>query len=158
MHLAARTKTGPPSSARAFEILLIDDDDDDVRLAEKALENDRFHSRLHRVEDGVQAIAFLERQGPYSAAPRPDLILLDLNMPRVDGDQVLRRVKQHASWKTIPVVVLTSSDDQADIVSSYTHHANSCVTKPIDLPEYRSVLAALQEYWFAVVAMPRPSS
>lgn len=150
------TITRAPVSARPIEILLVDDDDDDVRLAAKTLEHDRVLAHLHRAEDGVEAVAFLERSGPYTDAPRPDLILLDLNMPRMDGRQVLQRIKQDPDLKTIPVVVLTSSDDEADIAASYAHQANSYITKPVDLMQFRSVLRSLKRYWFTIVALPNP--
>lgn len=149
------TITNSPAPTRPIEILLVDDDDDDVRLAAKTLEQDGVSARLHRAEDGVHAIAFLQQTAPHEGAPRPDLILLDLNMPRMDGRQVLQRVKQNPSWESIPVVILTSSDSEVDIADSYAQRANSFVTKPVDLLQFRSVLTSLQRYWFTVVALPK---
>lgn len=143
------------SKARPIEVLLVDDDDDDVRLTQKALEQDRVLTRIHRVDDGAEAISFLQREPPYEDAPQPDLILLDLNMPRMDGREVLQRVKEHDVWKLIPVVVLTSSDDDADVIKSYEHRANSYVTKPVDLLQFREALKSLRQYWFTVVKLPK---
>lgn len=141
-------------SARPIVILLVDDDDDDVRLTRKAFENDRVLIRLHRVEDGIQAMQFLRREGDFADAPRPDLILLDLNMPRKSGREVLKEIKEDPQLHRIPVVVLTTSDDEKDVARSYEHQANSYVTKPVDLDQFREVLKTLKDYWFSVVRLP----
>ena len=141
-------------SARPIEILLVEDDDDDVLLMQKALEQDRILNRMHRVEDGVEALEFLRRQGRFEFAPRPDLVLLDLNMPRKDGREVLKEVKEDEDLKRIPVVVLTTSDNENDIAKSYEYQANSYVTKPVDLGKFKHVIATLKEYWFTVVKLP----
>ncbi len=141
-------------SARPIVILLVDDDDDDVRLTRKAFENDRVLIRLHRVEDGIQAMQFLRREGDFADAPRPDLILLDLNMPRKSGREVLKEIKEDPQLHSIPVVVLTTSDDEKDVARSYEHQANSYVTKPVDLDQFREVLKTLKDYWFSVVRLP----
>jgi CheY-like chemotaxis protein len=141
-------------SARPIEILLVEDDDDDVVLTQKALENDRILNRVHRVEDGVEALEYLRREGRFEFAPRPDLILLDLNMPRKDGREVLRDIKNDEDLKAIPVVVLTTSDAESDIASSYEYQANSYVTKPVDLEKFKKVVATIKEYWFTVVKLP----
>ena len=147
------------SSVSPIEILLVDDDDDDVRLTTKSLQNDRILNRIHRVEDGVEAIDFLKRQGRYSQAVRPDLILLDLNMPRMDGREVLRFIKSDDHLKTIPVLVLTTSEDEADIIRSYTDQANCYVTKPVGLMQFRAAISHLNDFWFTVVKFPpRPIS
>ena len=137
-----------------IEILLIEDDDDDVVLTKKALERDRMRNRIHRVEDGVEAMQFLRREGKYADAARPDLILLDLNMPRMSGREVLKEIKEDPILGRVPVVVLTSSDDDRDILESYEHRANSYVTKPVDLLQFRNVLKTINDYWFSVVKLP----
>lgn len=143
-----------PQSARPIEILLVEDDDDDVRLMKKAFERDRILNRTHRVEDGIEAMQFLRREGQYADAVRPDLILLDLNMPRKSGRDVLKEIKEDAQLRRIPVVVLTTSDDEKDVALSYDHQANSYVTKPVDLDKFREVLKTLKDYWFSVVRLP----
>jgi len=139
---------------RPIEILLVEDDDDDVRLMMKTLAKDRLANRIVRVEDGVEAMALLRREGKYRDAARPDLVLLDLNMPRKDGREVLVEIKEDEALATIPVVILTTSDSQLDILRSYEHKANSYVTKPVDLLQFRRVLQGINAYWFAVVALP----
>lgn len=139
---------------RPIEVLLIDDDDDDVLLTKRMLEKDRVLNRLHRVEDGIEAMLFLRREGRFADAIRPDLILLDLNMPRMDGREVLKEIKADEALQLIPVVILTTSEDEADVLASYRQHANSYVTKPIDLLAFRQVLQSLQQYWFSVVKLP----
>lgn len=143
-----------PQSARPIEILLVEDDDDDVRLTKKAFASDRILNRIHRVEDGVQAMQFLRAEGEFSDAVRPDLILLDLNMPRKSGREVLQEIKEDPQLRRIPVVVLTTSDDERDVLHSYDHQANSYVTKPVDLDKFREVLKTLKDYWFSVVRLP----
>lgn len=144
-------------SVRPIEILLIEDDDDDVRLTKKAFENDRILNRVHRVEDGIEALEFLRREGMFTGAVRPDLILLDLNMPRMSGREVLKEIKEDTQFCSIPVVVLTTSDDERDVAASYQHLANSYVTKPVDLNKLREVLKTLRDYWFSVVRLPPPA-
>lgn len=144
-------------SQQPIEILLVEDDDDDVLLMRKTLEKDRIANHIHRVQDGVEAIAFLRKEGKYADAVRPDLILLDLNMPRMDGREVLKNIKEDPELRIIPVVVLTTSDDQRDVLKSYEHQANSYVTKPVDLLQFRRVLQSIKEYWFCVVKLPTRS-
>ena len=141
-------------SVRPIEVLLVEDDDDDVRLTMKSFQNDRIINRVHRVEDGIEAMQFLRREGVYADAVRPDLILLDLNMPRKDGREVLKEIKEDGDLKHIPVVVLTTSEDEADVLASYDYQANSYVTKPVDLVQFRTVLQTLRDYWFSVVRLP----
>lgn len=147
------------ASTRPIEVLLVEDDDDDVLLMERSFASDRILCNVQRVEDGVEALDYLKRRGPYANATRPDLILLDLNMPRKDGRQTLKEIKEDPNLSSIPVVVLTSSDDQHDIAASYAHRANSFVTKPVNLVRFRKVLQEIKSYWFAVVALPpKPTS
>ncbi len=141
-------------SAQPIEILLVEDDDDDVLLTKKAMENDQILNRVHRVEDGIEALEFLRHEGPFENAPRPDLILLDLNMPRMDGREFLKEFKQDDNLRLIPVVVLTTSDSESDIASSYEFQANSYITKPVDLNQFRAVVKSIKDYWFTVVKLP----
>lgn len=140
--------------ARPIEVLLVEDDDDDVTLMRKSFERDRILNRIHRVEDGVEALSYLRREGDFADAIRPDLILLDLNMPRLDGRGVLREIKLDPELRTIPVIVLTTSEDEADVLSSYHYQANSYVTKPVGLVQFRKALETLKDYWFSVVRLP----
>lgn len=141
-------------SARPIDILLVEDDDDDVRLITKTLKSDPFQSTLHRVRDGVEAMQYLRCERPFLDAIWPDLVLLDLNMPRMDGREVLKECGQDENLKSIPIVVFTSSNDERDILESYNHNANSYVSKPVDLIQFRDVLAALSDYWFCIVSLP----
>jgi chemotaxis family two-component system response regulator Rcp1 len=136
------------------EILLIEDSPGDARLAKEGLSQCKIHHTLRVVDDGVKAMAFLKRQGEFAAAPRPDLILLDLNLPRKDGRQVLREIKEDARLKTIPVVVLTTSRDDADINATYALHANCYVTKPLDLQQFLEVVRSIENFWFNTVRLP----
>jgi CheY-like chemotaxis protein len=119
-------------TARIFEVLLVEDSDTDVLMTREALEHDKMLINLHVIEDGVEAMAFLRREDPYGRAPRPDLILLDLNLPRKDGREVLAEIKADVDLKSIPVVILTTSNAEEDILRAYGLHANCYVTKPVD--------------------------
>ncbi len=136
-------------TARPIDILLVDDD---VDLITRSLTNDRVLNHMHRVADGVEAMAFLRRQDPYSDAVQPDLILLDLNMPRMDGREVLKAMKEDSTLSVIPVVVFTSSDDERDDLDSYKYKANSYVTKPLDLIKLRTIRKELVPQ--VIVVMP----
>lgn len=142
-------------SAQPIEILLVEDDDDDVRLTTKAFQKDRILNRVHRVEDGVQALEFLRREGDFADAVTPDLILLDLNMPRKTGREVLEELNQDPELSDIPVVVLTTSDDEKDIAFSEEHGAAGFITKPIDLNKFRDLLKMINDFWFSVVRLPQ---
>jgi chemotaxis family two-component system response regulator Rcp1 len=141
-------------TGESVEILLIEDSPGDARLAEEGLSQCKIHHTLRIVDDGVKAMAFLHRVGEYATAPRPDLILLDLNLPRKDGRQVLREIKEDAGLKTIPVVVLTTSRDAADINTTYALHANCYVTKPLDLHQFLDVVRSIEDFWFNTVRLP----
>lgn len=144
------------AATSAFQILLIEDDPADARLAQIALKEAKVYSVVHHVRDGVEALDFLHRKAPdFATAPRPDLVLLDLNMPRMDGRQVLQAMKGDPDLKTIPVVVLTTSDVDRDIAASYALGANSFVTKPMDVDEFCAVIRGIESYWFSVVRLPR---
>ncbi len=144
----------PNQTVRPAKILLVEDDDLDVELIEKSLRRDRVANTLNRVRDGVEAMQYLRREGDYAGASRPDLILLDLNMPRMDGREVLKQCFEDDSLKSIPIVVFTSSDDERDVLASYQYKASSYVTKPIDLVKFREVLNELSQYWFCIVTLP----
>jgi CheY-like chemotaxis protein len=140
-----------------IEILIIEDNEGDVRLAREALRESKIRNMLHHVPDGVEAMAFLNRQGKYQDAPRPDLILLDLNLPRMDGREVLAAIKQDENLKRIPVVILTVSSDEADIFKTYNLHANCYITKPIDLDQFIQVVRAIEDFWLTIVKLPNGS-
>ncbi|CUW40934.1 Signal transduction response regulator, CheY-like response regulator [Magnetospirillum sp. XM-1] len=142
------------NASEAFEILLVEDNPGDARLAQEALKEGRMTSRLKVVVDGVEAMSFLRREGPYAGSPRPNLILLDLNLPRKDGRQVLAELKADEDLRRIPVVVLTTSQAEQDILRSYDLHANCYITKPVDLDRFISVVRSIEEYWCSVVTLP----
>jgi CheY-like chemotaxis protein len=136
------------------EILLAEDNPGDAKLTRKALEQGKVINNLHVVTDGVEAMAYLRREGKYAHRPRPDLVLLDLNMPRKDGREVLQDIKSDDDLRRIPVVVMTSSEAEEDIVQSYDLHANAYVTKPIDFDGFLDVVGSLEDFWLSVVKMP----
>ena len=138
----------------SVDILLVEDSPGDARLAREGLSQCKIHNTLNVVDDGVKAMAFLNRQGEYGAAPRPDLILLDLNLPRKDGRQVLREIKQDPRFMTIPVVILTTSRADEDIQKTYALHANCYVTKPLDLRQFLDVVRSIEDFWFTTVRLP----
>jgi len=141
-----------------INILLVDDDPGDVMLTRKALESGKVFNSLSVAEDGVEALAFLRREGKFKNAPRPDLILLDLNMPRKDGRETLLELKSDDQFRSIPVVVLTTSDADKDIVKSYDLQASCYITKPVDLPQFTKVIQSVKEFWLCVVKYPPVSS
>ena len=137
-----------------IEILLVEDNPGDVRLTKEALKEGKVYSNLHTVKDGVEAMEFLRRQGKYSSVPRPDIILLDLNLPRKDGREVLQEIKSDSSLKRIPVVVLTTSKAEEDVLRTYNLHANCYVTKPVDLEKFIVVVKSIDRFWLTVVTLP----
>jgi len=139
---------------RPVEILLIEDSPGDVRLTREVLKDGKMLNNLSVVGDGVEALAFLARQNQYANAPRPDLILLDLNLPKKDGREVLAEVKANRSWQRIPVVVLTTSHSEEDILKAYNLHANCYISKPIDLDQFIKVLQAIEDFWLTIVKLP----
>ena len=139
---------------RPIEILLVEDSPSDALLTRTALNTSKLMNKLHVVENGVDAIAFLRREGPFASEPRPDLILLDLNLPKMDGREVLREIKADGDLKIIPVVVLTSSDAEEDILKSYNLSANCYITKPVEFDKFVKVVRSIREFWFAVVTLP----
>ncbi len=142
------------NSGKQIEILLVEDSPGDVRLTQEALADAKIRNRLSVVNDGLDALAFLQREGRYENAPRPDMILLDLNMPRMDGRELLAAIKQKDGLKVIPVVVLTTSDADADVLKSYELHASCYITKPVDLKQFIKVVAGIEEFWFSIVKFP----
>lgn len=141
-------------NAKPIEILLVEDNAADVRLTEEALKEGKVRNNLHVARDGMEALEFLRRQGKFKDATRPDLVLLDLNLPRRDGREVLAEIKNDADLKLIPVVVLTTSSAEADILKSYKLHANCYITKPVDLEQFVSVVKSIDDFWLTVVRLP----
>lgn len=139
---------------RPVEILLVEDNPGDVGLTKASLRESKILNRLSVVRDGEEAMSFLRRQGEYAEARRPDLILLDLNLPKKDGREVLAEVKADAELRRIPVVVLTSSAAEQDILRSYDLHANCYITKPVDLEQFSVVVKTIEEFWFTIVMLP----
>jgi two-component system, chemotaxis family, response regulator Rcp1 len=136
------------------EILLVEDNPGDVRLTKEALREGKVYNNLHWAKDGVEALEFLRRQGKHGKAPRPDIILLDLNLPKKDGREVLEIIKGDDTLKHIPVVVLTTSKAEEDVVKSYALHANCYVTKPVDLEKFIVVVKSIDRFWLTVVTLP----
>ncbi|HEX5163846.1 MAG TPA: response regulator [Thermomicrobiales bacterium] len=148
------TITYPSARAEPIDILLVEDSPADVDLTREALEDAKVRNNLHVVGDGVDALAFLRREDPYSDAPRPDLILLDLNLPRKDGREVLAEIKADPALLRIPVVILTTSAAEQDILRSYDLHANCYVTKPVDLEQFITVIKSIENFWLMIVKLP----
>jgi len=142
-------------TSHAIEILLVEDNPGDARLTLEAFKEGRVINRLTVVNDGVEALNYLRRQGPYANAPSPDLILLDLNLPRMDGRQVLAEIKVDPELKTIPVVVLTTSASQDDVARAYGSHANCYIRKPVDLDQFLRVVQSIESFWLSLVMLPR---
>ena len=141
-------------SGKPIEILLVEDNPADVRLTEEALKEGKVLNNLSVVKDGVEAMDFLNKKGNYPDAPRPDLILLDLNLPKKNGREVLAEVKEDPSFKRIPVVILTVSKDEQDILASYDLYANCYITKPVDLDQFIDVVRSVEDFWLTIVKLP----
>lgn len=139
---------------RPVEILLVEDSPGDIRLTQGALHDAKLKNNLHVARDGVEAMAYLHQEGENEDMPRPDLVLLDLNIPKKTGHQVLEEIKTDESLKTIPVVILTVSEADEDIAKSYSQHANSFISKPVDLEQFSTVVKAIDEFWFTIVKLP----
>ena len=140
---------------RVFDLLLVEDNPGDIRLIEEALKEGKIPHRLHKVRDGAEATEFLFRTGQHADAPRPDLVLLDLNLPKKDGREVLAEIKGDSRLKLIPVVVLTTSEAEGDILKAYDLNANCYITKPVDLDEMIKVVLALEGFWLGIAKLPR---
>jgi len=141
---------------RPVEILLVEDSPSDTDLTIEALREAKIRNHLSIAEDGVQALEFLRRQGKYADAPRPDLIMLDLNLPRKDGREVLAEIKADEKLRTIPVVVMTTSRAEQDVLQAYQHHANCYITKPVDFDKFLNVVRSIETFWLMVVTLPQP--
>jgi two-component system, chemotaxis family, response regulator Rcp1 len=139
----------------AIQVLLVEDSPGDVRLTREAFKDAKMLINLHVASDGAEAMAFLGRKGEHANAPRPDLILLDLNLPKKDGREVLAELKESPLLKSIPVVILTTSTAETDIEGSYQHHANCYITKPVDLEGFLKVVKSIDSFWLSVVQLPR---
>ena len=142
------------TAVKTVEILLIEDSPGDIRLTKEALKEGKILNRLHVATDGVEGMAFMRRQGVYADAPRPDLVLLDLNMPKKDGREVLAEIKGDEDLKRIPVVILTTSQAEEDILRTYDLNANCFVTKPVDLEQFIQVVQDIENFWLSVVKLP----
>jgi len=147
--MAERERTAPP-----VEILLVEENPGDVRLTQEALKEGKVYNNLHWAKAGVEALEFLKREGKHAKAPRPDIILLDLNLPKKDGREVLAQIKKDGALKQIPVVVLTTSEAEEDVLKSYELHANCYVTKPVDLEKFIHVVQSIDRFWLTVVTLP----
>jgi two-component system, chemotaxis family, response regulator Rcp1 len=140
--------------SKLVDILLVEDNEGDARLAMEAMRDSKIRNTLHHVSDGEEAMAFLRKEGKYAKAPRPDLVLLDLNLPKKDGRQVLAEIKNDDGLKRIPVVILTVSSAEEDILKSYNLHANCFITKPIDLSQFMKVVRSVEDFWLTIVKLP----
>jgi CheY-like chemotaxis protein len=143
-----------PTRLDVIHVLLIEDDDGDVLMTREAFEHHKIRNHLHVVQDGEEALQFLHREGPYADAPRPGLILLDLNLPRRDGREVLAELKADPELRVIPVVVLTTSEAEEDILRSYSLHANAYVSKPVDFDRFIDVIRQIDDFFVTVVKLP----
>jgi len=144
------------ASGVPIEILLVEDNPGDVRLTKEALKDARVRNTLHVAPDGVEALAFLRREGKHNGVPQPDLILLDLNLPKKNGREVLEEIKRDEALRHIPVVILTTSQAERDIAESYRLHANAYVTKPVDLEQFLTVVKSIEQFWLEIVKLSRP--
>jgi two-component system, chemotaxis family, response regulator Rcp1 len=142
-------------SSTPVDILLVEDSPEDVELTKEALKEGKFANVLNVVKDGVEAIDYLKKKGKYTSAKRPDLILLDLNLPKKNGHEVLAEIKQDEDLKVIPVAILTTSESEQDVIKTYKMHANCYITKPVDLNQFIKVVKAVEDFWFSIVKLPR---
>ena len=144
----------PETIAPPIEILLVEDNPGDVRLTKEALKEGKVYNNLHWAKDGVEALEFLRREGKHTKAPRPDIILLDLNLPKKDGREVLTDLKRDGDLHSIPVVVLTTSASDKDVMRSYDEHVNSYIRKPVRLEDFIQVVRSIDAYWLGIVSLP----
>jgi CheY-like chemotaxis protein len=149
------TATTTGTNTTLIEVLLVEDSPGDVRLTREAFKDAKVLINLHVASDGAEAMAFLEREGRFANAPRPDLILLDLNLPKKDGREVLKEIKESPTLGSIPVVILTTSASEADVLRSYRLHANCYITKPVNLDGFLTVVKSIDSFWLSVVRLPR---
>jgi len=141
-------------SGDMIQVLLVEDSPSDARLTQEAFRDGKIANTLTVVTDGIEALAYLQRKGKYAKAPRPDLILLDLNLPKMDGRELLRRIKTDDEFKTIPVVVLTTSEADGDVLKAYEYHANCYIRKPVDLTRFLEIISMIEDFWLTVVKLP----
>ncbi len=141
-------------AVQPIDILLVEDNPGDARLTQEVLKDSKVKNTLHIVTDGVEAMDFLYRRGSFQAAPRPDIILLDLNLPRMDGREVLHAIKDEESLRRIPIVVMTTSDDDHDILQAYDLYANCYITKPVDFQRFIEIVKTIENFWFSIVRLP----
>ena len=139
---------------RPIEILLVEDNPGDIRLTQEGLKEGKIFYNLSVVEDGIEALAFLRHEGEYADAPRPDLILLDLNLPRKNGREVLQEIKSDPNLRRIPVVILTTSSAEVDIITTYNQHANCYITKPVDFEQFVNIVKSIENFWLTIVKLP----
>lgn len=144
----------PAPHAKPIEILLVEDSPDDACLTIEALKDGRVHNRVSHVEDGEEALNFLRQSGAYHTAPRPDLILLDICLPKKSGREVLQEIKQDPELRRIPVVIMTTIDDREEIKAAYNRHANCYVNKPVDLDQFIRVVRSIEDFWLTIVKLP----
>lgn len=144
----------PSNAYNPIEILLVEDNPGDIRLTQEALKEGRIHNNLNVVRDGISALDYLQQKGAYTMAARPDLILLDLNLPKMDGREVLAKIKSDPRFKRIPVVILTTSKNEEDILKTYNLHANCYITKPVDLEQFFEVIRSIEGFWLTIVRLP----
>lgn len=146
--------SAPCGGVRPIEILLVEDNPGDIRLMRESFKDAKVRNNINHVGDGITALAYLRREGPYARAPRPDIILLDLNLPKKDGREVLAVIKSDDDLRRIPVVILTTSRAEEDIVKSYDLHANCYISKPVDLEQFMHVVRSIENFWFTIVILP----
>ena len=137
-----------------IEVLLIEDSPSDARLTQEAFKDGKIRNNLTVVTDGAEGLAYLQREGKYASVSRPDLVLLDFNLPKVDGREVLRRIKNDPQLQSIPVVILTTSDAEEDVAKAYEYHANCYIRKPVDLSRFLEIVSAIENFWLTVVKLP----
>ena len=138
-----------------IEILLVEDNEDDVILTAQAFKKGKIKNNLHVAQDGVEALAFLRREGKFAAAVRPDIILLDLNLPRLNGHELLEKIKTDPLLAPIPVIILTTSRAEEDVVKTYAHHSNCFISKPVTMEDFEKVIRTVEEFWFLIVRLPQ---
>lgn len=141
-------------AADVVEVLLVEDSPSDARLTREAFREGKIRNRLHVVSDGAEALAYLHRDGKFSDAARPDLILLDLNLPKMDGRELLRRIKTDPGLQSIPVVILTTSEAEEDVAKAYEYHANCYIRKPVDLNRFLEIIGLVENFWLTIVKLP----
>jgi two-component system, chemotaxis family, response regulator Rcp1 len=141
------------NNAQPIDILLVEDNPGDARLTQEVLKDSKIRNNLYIVSDGVQAMEFLFRRGEYGDTPRPDIILLDLNLPRMDGREVLKAIKMDESLRRIPIIIMTTSDDEYDILKAYNLYANCYITKPVDFQQFVEIVKTIENFWFSIVRL-----